>query len=77
MGVTQVLAFSVGVLALAVGLKTIFTQKISVNWDADDEGNSWVYGRLAIAVGCVCLLVACFLFAGAMGLVPLSLDWHG
>lgn len=76
MGIAQVVALVVGAGALVVGLKAILTQKISIDWNADDEADHWVYGWRAIAVGGICLLVSGFLFAGATGLIPLSLDWH-
>lgn len=76
MSLEQVLALVVALVAFAVGLKGILTQKISIDWNADDEPDHWVYGWHAIAVGCICVLASFFLFAAAIGLVPLSFDWH-
>ncbi|MDF1480668.1 hypothetical protein [Extensimonas sp. H3M7-6] len=67
MSASQVSALLAGLAALLVGLRAIFSQKISIDWDHHDEPNHWVYGWRAVAVGCLCVLGACLAFAAAAG----------
>lgn len=58
---------ALGLVALGVGLKAIFSQKISIDWDHHDEPDYWLYGWRAVAVGCLCVLCACVVFAAVAG----------
>lgn len=74
MSASQASALLAGLVALVVGLRAIFSQKISIDWDHRDEPNHWVYGWRAVAVGCLCVLCACLAFAAAAGKFAFFLD---
>jgi hypothetical protein len=58
-----------GSIFLVVGLLTIYQRRIATRTDSDDEEDAWVYGWRAVAVGCVAVGIAGFLFASAAGFI--------
>lgn len=66
----QVLNVVGGLVALAFGLHAIVTQRVTLT-DENDDADTWLYGRRAVAIGCLGLVAAAVFFASAGGYI----DW--
>jgi hypothetical protein len=61
-----------GVSALVLGVNAVMTRRVAIQDESDDEPHLWLYGRRAVAIGIIGLLVSAFLFAAAAGVISLE-----